>query len=283
MSGFYVDADDQRARARRAEQRLRERDQNRPIRPRAYDPSDDTAESSLPPVFRKEGYYAAGRDTSVERRAARFRDGLPPPPPPTFDQIGEIPRLLPPSLPALVPPDQFGMPAPTGQVVPGYPPTYQDRPPLPEPPEPQYRLTAQGLVPYAPLPPEVQPRLSAPVPPNGLAPLTPSQKKRLRRKRKREADGTAGLTSPRPAPFPLAVDLQTNGYGLPSAVFPTHPEITQTRCEAEVLVRMPNGSTHRLVCPLQPFPHPNQPHMIQLPSAQQDGAEIFIGFWMPGE
>lgn len=295
---FYVDADDQRQKARWAEQQLLAHDERRPARPPRYDPADDEPSSGLPPVFRKEGYYAASRDTSIERRASRFRDGLPPPPllTPEMDPTA-IPRLLPPSLPPLIPPDQFGAPLSAGrQTDPQAPPDWLP----PEPPEPQYRMTAQGLVPTSQLRWETRlpdpstmsvfPYSDSNRPFEPPVSLTPSQKKRLRRKRKKEANGTApGLPGPpRPAPFPLAVDMPANGHapglpGPPSAVFPTHPEITQTQCSAEVLVRMPNGSTHRLVCPLRPFPHPNQPHMIQLQSAQPDGAEIFIGFWMPGE
>jgi hypothetical protein len=40
---------------------------------------------------------------------------------------------------------------------------------------------------------------------------------------------------------------------------------------------------HRLVCPLSPWPHPNQPHLLKLDSAQDDGAEIFVGWWCRDE
>lgn len=282
--GFYVDADEQRAKARLAEQRLLEHSMNRTPRQRPLI-EEDPIESSLPPVFRKEGYYETARDTSVDRRAARFRDGLPPPPPP---DTTDMPRVLLPPAPPLMDQQAFdrGVPIPT------------PRPILELPPPP---LADDWLIGSVELPEQVFVSNGAASLPD--AQLSPSQKKRLRRKRKKEEQrsqqGSANGER-RPAPMPLPIDRQylapVPETALPPIVppkppveyvlvppSPSHPEITQTACNAETMVRMPNGSAHRVRCPLRPFPHPNQPHMIQLADATGQGTEIFLGFWLEGE
>jgi hypothetical protein len=309
--GFYIDADDQRQKARRAEQRLLEHSESRQPRPpsRRYDAEeDDPVAASLPPVFRREGQYQTARDTSIERRAARFRDGLPPPPPPEPHGDG-VPRILRPASPPLL--DQRLLDRGVAIPVESAPPTQpvQFTPPIIAVPqvdqsyredesESHYRMTPQGLVPIgspAAAPPVVPAdtltwgnafidsnRLAIVLPDNDAASLTPSQKKRLRRKKKKLQGAS------RPAPYPLSVDASRPQISVPpvptnGAVHPTHPEVRQTACDVEVLVQMPDGSVHRVCCPLTPFPHPNQPHLVQLRSAQNDGAEIFLGFWMAGE
>jgi hypothetical protein len=127
----------------------------------------------------------------------------------------------------------------------------------------------------------IDPNRLASLLPEPTSGLSPSQKKRLRRKKKK-----LGTSAPRPAPYPLQVDQSRPASILPptnGAVHPSHPEVRQTACDAEVLVQMPDGSVHRVRCPLTPFPHPNQPHLVQLRSATNDGTEIFLGFWMAGE
>jgi hypothetical protein len=310
--GFYIDADDQRQKARWAEQRLLEHSESRqpcPPSRRSATEEDDPVAASLPPVFRREGQYQTARDTSIERRAARFRDGLPPPPPP--EPLGDgVPRMLRPASPPLL--DQRlldrGVAIPVEPVSSAQP--VQSMPPMIALPqadqayredesEPQYRMTPQGLVPVvntAAAPPLVPTKDltwgNAFIDPNQLvivlpdidaASLSPSQKKRLRRKKKKLSTGAS-----RPAPYPLQIDQSRPVVSAPppatnGAVHPSHSEIRQTACDAEVLVQMPDGSVHRVRCPLTPFPHPNQPHLVQLRSAQGDGAEIFLGFWMAGE
>lgn len=304
MSGFYVDADEQRQKARWAEQRLLEHSLVRPQKPRSYAAEDDSIESSLPPVFRKEGYYASARETSVDRRAARFRDGLPPPPPPDTTNLQRV--LAPPPPPLQNPDGSLVAPSTTGHNVRGGPN------PLPASLVPQFYPNGveygHGHDPAAPpIPPsysesDTTEHAAWRTNPQGGSSsptgLSPSQKKRLRRKKKRE--GTA-----RPAPYPLAVDQQSYARGvgvsprmpvpptitlptpippLPPEVEPSFPNVTQRACNAECLLRLPNGSVTRVRCPLTPFPHPNQPHLVKLsPADPTDDTEIFLGFWLPGE
>jgi hypothetical protein len=125
--------------------------------------------------------------------------------------------------------------------------------------------------------------------------LTASQKKRLRKKKAKER-----TTSARPAPYPLQQDQRpqpepslsprpdTNGHApdFPAEIWPEpNPEASlQTQCDQEAIMRLYDPKQqrhieHRLVCPLKPFPHPNQPHLLQVPSALDDGTEIFVGWW----
>lgn len=336
---FYVDPSEQRAKARRAEQALLWHSENRTPRPVA--PLDDEHErSSLPPVFQKApGQWEYARETSVDKRSARFRDthlyGPPPPPPVAPDQI---PRLLPPpkflvpqeladrgvtndpryavradpryGAPQSPSPAPFPPPYPQGPD-PNFDPlqrVYQELPPEYPPEQPRYRQTPQGMSfvpnPQAIIPPEVLAQMHdgeasplspayPPGPPAHREPphdVTPSQKKRLRRKRAKEAKGSR---PPSPAPFPLpqdAADMRAPAPSPPSQnVFPSSPiepsPIPETRpyCghEALAVFRSPSGAeyTHRLVCPLSPWPHPNQPHLLKIPSGQDDGTEIFVGWW----
>jgi len=346
---FYVDQADQREKARRAEQALLWHSENRTPRPVA--PLDDEHErSSLPPVFQKgpagQGQWEYARETSVDKRSARFRDthlyGPPPPPPVAPDQI---PRLLPPPK-FLVPQEladrgvtndpryavradpRYGpTPSPTGPPLdpqspqepdPNFDPlqrVYQEIPPDYEAETPRYRQTPQGLgaafvpnpapprrlaYPQAIIPPEVLaqmhdgrvPLLPAypPGPPAHREPpqdLTPSQKKRLRRKRAKEAKGSR---PPSPAPFPLPQDAADMRAPAPSPlsqngqppIEPAHIPETRPYCGHEALAVFKHGGmefTHRLVCPLTPWPHPNQPHLLKIPSGQDDGTEIFVGWW----
>lgn len=287
--GFYIDADEQRARARRMEARLLEYSENRRPRPRpSYDEDDDDPRRSLPPVFRKDGEIQTSRDTSLERRASRFRDGLPPPPMPVHPD--EVPRLLPPQGMQLMDQALFdqGIVVPTASINTNhFAPSYPDQPVTPEPK--LYPPPASTLVPS----PLASPPISSPIPPQipmdiqQEITLSESQKKRRRRKKNREE---RRLSSP--APYPLPVDVQSfpastatvpKNWGPPS---PTYPEMTQTACDAECLVQMPNGSVHRLRCPLKPFPHPGQPHLVELRdggTSARGHTQIFMGFYLPGD
>jgi hypothetical protein len=130
--------------------------------------------------------------------------------------------------------------------------------------------------------------------------LTASQKKRLRKKKAKERINQQA----RPAPFPLQQDQypqpepyypDTNGHApnIQEEIWPIPPEpnpeaSTQTECSREAIVRFYDPRTqrhieHRLQCPLKPFPHPGQPHLLQLPSALDDGTEIFIGWYFADE
>lgn len=263
--GFYIDADEQRARARRLEARLLEHSENRRPRPRPrYDEDEDDPRSSLPPVFRKDGEIQTSRDTSLERRASRFRDGLPPPPMPVHPD--EVPRLLPPQGMQLMDQALFdqGITVPTAPIYPDQPVT------------PNLKL----------YPPPAPPTLPIDVQQVMEQPLSESQKKRRRRRKNREERRQSS-----PAPYPLPVDapspaspsLTPQNWGPPS---PSHPEITQIACDVECLVRMPNNTIHRLKCPLTPFPHPGQPHLVELRDGNpqtRGQTQIFIGFYLPGD
>ena len=329
---FYVDAQEQRHKARLAEQRLLEHAERRLPRP-GHQASEDEEITTLPPVFRKEGSYDGSRETSLDRRAARFRDTHlygPPPPPPT--PPGDVPRLLPPprflvpqhianagvtndpryavrSQPSRVlqtPATVYTQEQPFGYQTNEPEPYQRVRALAPPPPEddeieseptPRYRVTPQGLVPYGPLPTaevswsnEFLPAdrvTHVLIPPDieeHLQPLTPSQKKRLRRKRSKEQRGSQ---PPRPAPYPLPQDASpTNGHA-PPLLAPPEPLLPAQRaaCGAEVLVTLRHAGTpilFRFLCPLTPWPHPGQPHMVKLDPVQ-DGTEIFLGWWHPGE
>jgi hypothetical protein len=223
VTGFFVDATEQREKARRAEQKLLERDATRaPRRPR-LDEVETEVTDGIAPVFLRDGVWERSRETSIERRAMRFRDGLPPPEPEVApDAIG---RVLPPPPPVLV-----------------------DR----------RRKDAHGA---------------------GLSPgradeLTHSQKKRLRRKRNR-----AERQQDPAAPYGDASGR------LPPSPTPTDRPVRES-CDAACILRFPDETTQRVVCRLTPFPHPNQPHLVQIRDAHgraDHAAEIFVGFWLPGE
>ena len=346
---FYVDANEQRARAREAERRLIEHSQVRTPKP-VSPPSDEEEITSLPPVFRREYGYEHTRDTSAEKRNARFRDQHlygPPPPPPNPDGT---PRVLPPRR-FLVPQELANQgvvndrryAVPVEQPAPvyaephtGMPPT-QAYPPMTTTAQPRFpadplarveqwlpdddasqarfKMTPQGIVPNTTRPPDPReytqqmPAPSLPLPvealpremqdrlvgyaeqegygdPRMTAPLTPSQKKRLRRKKNR------GARIPSPPPFPLQVDQQRvtpNGHAATTLPPPEpNPNLDPGRsfCGHEALVKFRQRGqeiVQRLVCPLRPFPHPNQPHLLHLESASDDGVQIFVGWWEPEE
>ena len=321
---FYVDANEQRQKARWAEQRLQEHTALRqprrgPALEADLDPS--TPESALPPVFRTHEGYANAREPSVDRRAARFRDthiyGPPPPPPARAD---DIQRVLPPKR-WLVPQDVANMgitndpryavqPTPTPEYT-AIAHRFTDDPP----PPPSTEGGIPALQPFTPalpptpahIPQEIQElvgqHLGLTLPPDPPVPtggLTPSQKKRLRRKKAK----LARTTPPSPAPYPLPQDRNggphvarapstTNGHTptpTPALVEPTVPDAPLPRraCGHEVVVQLRVQGLavhHRLVCPLSPWPHPGQPHLLKLDPApeQPDGTEIFVGWWGPGE
>lgn len=359
MSSYFVDSDDQRAKARRAEQRLLEHSTQRVPRRGAPSETDEQEISNLPPVFvRPDAGPQYSRETSLDKRAARFRDthlyGPPPPPPVSPD---EIPRLLAPArflVPqelanqgvtndrryAVMPPQSaYGL-QPSASAPPAPPLAYNPLERVPQflPTEdesvPKYIRTAEGIAPNPRYPagwgeqqamqnppfipeavqrdnldwvagtgayersPILQELLSSSTPS-----LTASQKKRLRKKKAKERN-----TAPRPAPFPLQQDQypqpepyypDTNGHApnIQEDIWPTpapfpaepHPEASlQTQCDREAIVRFYDPRTqshieHRLVCPLKPFPHPGQPHLLKLPSALDDNTEIFIGWWHADE
>lgn len=260
----FIDAGEQREKARRAEQQLLLHDQVRQPAQHsqayrswyrngdAYD--EDDRPDALPPVFRRDGEVVASRPTSVDKRAIRFRDGLPPPPlvlPPD----SETPRYLPPPAAALVPQELFDA---------GLDPRIGYPPPVPMLPSVAVSTGLEGNR-FA------QPFVEPPSSPTGVEPaLTPSQKKRLRKlKAKQRALREAGASLLSPPP-PTYTDPQYD------------PAIAQHQCDAGVMVVI-EGRPTIFRCPLSPFPHPGQPHFVKLQPVEQDGTEIFVGWWNPGE
>lgn len=315
---FYVDASDQRQKARLAEQQLLEHSQTRVPRPPSaqYLAYEEEERSALPPVFKREYGYEHARETSVDRRAARFRDthlyGPPPPPPVSPDAI---PRMLPPQrwlVPqhlanqGIVNDPRYAVqsdPYPASVVQENSAPYPQQYPEPPQhwvdddEPAPRYVRTSVGIAPnIAPnptyglppnpapmqgwIPPEIAAQIGQPM----TTDLTPSQKKRLRRKRAKQNRGDRG---PSLAPYPLEIDQQSsmNGHAMLPPPFPSNT-VGQTACDHEVILTLRAQGIpqqFRFVCPLSPFPHPGQPHLVKLDTVEPAGTELFIGWWGPGE
>ena len=300
--GFYVDSSEQREKARRAEQRLLEHSTTRrPRRPSRYrdDEDEDNNPSALPPVFMHGTEKVIARDSSVDRRQARFRTINPQtgeiipdpdvPPPPVLPPGVETPQYLRPAAARLVPQEILDS-TPTTNRTNGHAPRAQTRMPSPPPIpvefeselEPKYVAIPLGPVKryigYDPAYPGTDTTHVTP----GSAPLTPSQKKRLRKKQSKERQQRKILAEKSPE-----FSVQTQGSAPPTPqgpVYPTYPrlEITQTVCDAAVQVALPDGSRHELRCPLRPFPHPGQPHLVHLPGFPE-GTELFVGWYLPGE
>jgi hypothetical protein len=314
--GFHVDSGEQRERARRAEQRLLEHSQQRRPQPRRgyqqdeYPPDDP--EDAPPPVFKVGGQFLAGRDpsTAPDKYAARFRDGLPPPPPPETPLSPQLlrggPRTLVPQelldgaadafqgtpAPSRFPengtghpqPDPWPVPAPPSEALPlpdpegerlvgHYHGTYESNeapcygdcsPATITSPDPEGERLVGIVLEDALSEPDYD--LFAPEADEQAAPLSRSQRKRLARKR-RKIEQTLAIPEAAahtgPAPHP------TNA-----------PD--RLRCDARARVRFPDGTTATVTCPLTPFPHPGQPHIVRL-QPDADGTDIFVGFWLPGE
>lgn len=252
---FYVDSSEQREKARLAERRLLEHEQarSRLINSGRIRPEDEFmlpksgAYVDLRQPIAQPDYEGHVPSTTPDKYAARFRDGLPPPTPPRLRDQPPKPqrRLIP----------QHELDARTRRSSPD---VNIDL----DVPESAPALDVRWTNRF----PEAD--SMTPLVPAEVVPLSPSQKKRLRRKRKREA-----------------VRISQNGHrhdDLPSA-YPEEPDYppTQQYCDAQVPIRLPDGSTHLITCPLTPFPHPGQPHLVQLQTI--DGATAFVGFWMPGE
>lgn len=287
---FYVDAGDQREKARRLEQTFLEHEARRPylrqqgvIRPPDEIELPDSGIVVNPNApIRQPDYEDHVPSTAPDKYAARFRDGLPPPPPPqriTGDVLAD-PRSRPPR--RLIPQEEIDQgrgdrspqqrqPAPIPPQALTPPPSYDEAALSWDRAFPDAEYTAYLVPPFEDVMQQPE-QLST-------AALSPSQKKRLRRKKAKLRSRENGA-----APFPLKIDqpkipIQIDYRQYPEE--PPHPPV-QTRCDAEVMLQMPDGTLHTLLCPLTPFPHPGQPHLVQLasPTPQTD---VFVGFWLPGE
>lgn len=159
-----------------------------------------------------------------------------------------------------------------------------DPPPYPDP---RYGSVPGG----APPPPAVRTAQ--------VSPLTQSQKRRLRRKRQRVLPQDESFSTPPTESltwtntFISAEDISA-AVPIPAVepVEPTDPNHrayrspTHDSCAAEVLVSFQTHGTAspiRFVCPLKPYPHPNQPHLVQIPIEHTGGAEVFLGWYNEGE
>lgn len=111
-----------------------------------------------------------------------------------------------------------------------------------------------------------------------VSPLTQSQKRRLRRKRQRSLQDESFFPD-------TLVDT------LPGLVGPTDPQHpawtspTRNHCGAVVWITILTISPDPVYfeCPLTPYPHPNQPHLVQIPPEQTGGVEVFLGWWQEGD
>ena len=113
-------------------------------------------------------------------------------------------------------------------------------------------------------------------------PLTPSQKRRLRRRRQREHQEALveQVVPTQPAPAPTQAVAPTNGvYHPPEAPLPSR------ECGHQARLYLPHlGQWLEVACEISLRPHPGQPHLLQVPPAYLDGAtEVFIGWFGPGE
>jgi hypothetical protein len=319
--GFLIDSHTLRERARRFDARLSQDAQIHHGKPteseHRWARQQQRLEDSMPaPVFTTPAQYQDEVDfddganayalrartaSSVARRAARFRDGLPPPPPPprAYDATDYAPRREVPLLdqealnrgqrrplrreaPASASPQypqhsapQYGQPTQPGAGVvygqPGPPPPSLVEPAYAAPPGymlvPADVLEAQSYPQQAPAPqpyPQQAPMQHALPAPK----LSASQKKRARKRRAREGY----------APTPQAPAPHTNGVH-PTPGVPTQPH----ECPSETMAVHPRAGALRLKCTLSPWPHPNQPHMMQLAHPDDANMSIFVGWWMPGE
>ena len=136
------------------------------------------------------------------------------------------------------------------------------------------------------------------------SPLTQSQKRRLRRKKQRQ-QGTSTSSPPSPvvpdlwkeeaARLPTEPTEPTEPTVIeqrypqpppppPSPVVPTNGDADWTspeadRCGASIPVWFTAARPTILTCPLTPYPHPNQPHIVQIDPERTQGVEVFVGWW----
>ena len=147
----------------------------------------------------------------------------------------------------------------------------------------------EGLHP-SPGPVQPTPPLLAPPPPRTYhpepsmsVPLSKSQKRRLRRHKSNGSNGSNGQFPPPTPGYQPAPPLpeQAGSY-----VSPTYPGMPPPRpsCAATLQLTLPDPSfpdspyVLTLSCPLNPWPHPNQPHLVELPPECSGGARVFVGW-----
>lgn len=100
-------------------------------------------------------------------------------------------------------------------------------------------------------------------------PLSNSQKRRLRRQK---------------ALAPCSLTPSADPFYPGQPVEPTHPEIDiDTPCNHPITLSLsPQHPPVTLYCPMKPYPHTGQAHLVQLP-ATPEAPEVFLGWFGPGE
>lgn len=193
------------------------------------------------------------------RRAARYRDGPPPPPPVAARERQQLLQQL----------DRGELSAtPTEPRTRRRPPGVQQRL---VPQEVFERMTHRP----ADYSPGYDPQHEHPIGEQRVqtARLSPSQKRRERRKKSRGA------------PYPLPQDATrppVPQQPVWAPVEPTNPTAhVSTTCDTEARLNVA-GHEVVLVCLMTPWPHPNQPHLVRLPPTE-DATDVFIGWFGPGE
>lgn len=121
------------------------------------------------------------------------------------------------------------------------------------------------------------------------SPLTRSQKRRLRRKRQRQGPGLIppdlGVFEHPPFDvqnFVIPTEYRNGTTPLPPDPYnpEAYPSSGLSCCGAMVSVQFAVAEPPtNLVCPLNPFPHREQPHLIEVPRDLTGGVEVFIGWF----
>jgi hypothetical protein len=309
-AGFVVDSSTQREKARRAEQILAQQTaqreawlhQNPQIRHQlAYDIAAENAAPAPVEEFATDPQiYPNGRAPSyvADRRAARFRDthlyGPPPPLPPRISELDPETGQLLPSSPSyrrahatLIPQADFDQglrrPRPPAFAAARARREQRNAPLAPRrapPPQPMFMPEdimqhATTSEPQATLSPATLPPATSEM--DSFPPLlTPSQKKRLRKKRAKQRDAQQGY--PQSAPQAPYTNGQMGSLAVEPTPLPPHTQAPPHTCPAEEIVLV-GRAQFRVVCELSPWPHPNQPHMMQAACLSDTLATIFIGWW----
>jgi hypothetical protein len=113
-------------------------------------------------------------------------------------------------------------------------------------------------------------------------PLSKSQRRRLRRRRSQPDQEQPPAHTP-PAQQQAIQPVLSNGH-VPGPPVQNPGRAVSYACEARLKLILPDTVTPsappfelELVCPLRPWPHPNQPHVVELPAyVAPDVASAFI-------
>jgi hypothetical protein len=284
----YRDSSEQRERARRAAQVFTEHAQRFHSRPAESEhrwardqwstPEEQApAMSFVVPDPDTNQPQIVQRAPSALKRAARFRDGLPPPPLPQPESA--YPQYTPPPRAQLLD-QQLVDQGVTQPFRPGQP-RVQGRS-RPTPPLSYEQSVYSPAVPYAE---RVTPSLIPPDLEEQEAPLSPSQKKRRRRQKAQAAKRGAPFPLPADQPLRATPQQQTQSPTRQNGVHPTPGLENAPRvCGDETLAETrPGGPAIRLRCGITQLPHTGQAHIMKLNDVSNTGTDIFVGWWRAGE